>query len=463
MTLHIAIAIGLLMGLGTGLAASVTGSPELNAFVTHLSPIGTAFLLLIKMIVIPIVTTTIFSGVAGLGDVRRLGRLGSIMLAFFWSTTLIGILIGMGAMTLANNLFTVPVDLASGAALAGSTAETARNLPGVVDFILSLIPSNPVGAAAEGNLLQLIVFVALFGAAAGTLPGEHRQRLIDLADTVTRALIRLVHWVLLAAPVGVFALSAPVMATSGVAMLQNIAAFIVAIAGGLTVFVFLVYLPAVGLIGRTGVLRFLRASLGAQAVAASTTSSAATLPVALEAAQEKLGLPVAVSSLVVSVGSSLNRGGSALFQGAAIVFLGRLYGVPIGLTALAGAVLATFFVSLTVASVPSASVITLTPALGAVGVPLDGLAVLLGIDRIPDMLRTATNVTGHIAGAAVVARFDEEEEEEYEDQSGRGLPETINETNQPDFSQLRSSRAAGPGPAAPPPIPPRRTEPRKMD
>lgn len=409
MKIHVAIAIGLFAGLAVGLLAASTESLALMRFTEGVSPIGTAFLNLIRMIVIPLVTTTLFAGVAGLGNLRRLGRLGGLTLAFFWSTALLGILMGMTVMKLAEPLAPASVGATPSVALAEETAQTARSLPDIVDFLLGLITSNPIRAAADGNLLQLIVFVALFGAAAATLPSEQRQHLIGLADTVTRVLIKIVHWILITAPVGVFALAAPITARSGWAMLQSLGVFVIAVAFGLAVFTGLVYIPAVKLLGRISPQKFLRACVAPGAVAASTTSSVATLPVALEAVERDLGISRPIAALVISLGSSLNRGGSALFQGAAVVFLAGLYDVPLPATALAGAVLATFLVSLTVASVPSASVVTLAPALGAVGVPLDGLAVLLGVDRIPDMCRTATNVIGHMATSSVIERFGQRE------------------------------------------------------
>jgi Na+/H+-dicarboxylate symporter len=301
----------------------------------------------------------------------------------------------MGAMRLAVAL-SAPVQAPPAA------EHAAPELPGVLDFLVGLVPSNPFEAASQGALLPLIVFSILFAAATGTLSATRQAPLITLAESVAAALIRLVHWILWTAPVGVFALAAPITAESGWAMLQRLAVFVTAVIVGLVVFVALVYLPAVWLLARRHPIGFLRGSIGPFVIGFTTTSSVASLPVMLEAADKQLHVSPTVSNLVLPLAASLNRAGSALFQGAAIVFLASVYAVPIPAAGLGAAVLATFLVSITVAPVPSASVVTLAPALDTVGIPLAGLAILLGVDRIPDMFRTGTNVTGSMAAAVVV-------------------------------------------------------------
>lgn len=397
MKIHVAIALGLLGGLGLGLVAAVTGSPALLTLAGAVEPVGTAFVNLLKMVVVPLVATTLFVGVAGMGDLKRLGRVGTLALAFFAATTLIGVLVGMGVM----RLLLPFADQAAARGLSGPEQAAPTKLPGVVDFLVGLIPANPFQAAAESALLPLIVFTVLFAAAVGTLAESQRRPLIAVADAITAALIKLVHWVLWAAPLGVFALAAPVTARSGWSMLQSLIVFILAVFVGLVLFVAAVYLPAAAVLGGRGPARFLKACLGSQLIGFTTTSSPATIPAMLDGA-DALGVSRHVSSLVIPLGASLNRAGSALFQGAGVVFLAWLYGTPLPLASLGGAVLATFLVAFTVAGVPSASVVSLAPALSHVGVPMDGLGVLLGVDRIPDMLRTATNVTGTITASVVL-------------------------------------------------------------
>jgi Na+/H+-dicarboxylate symporter len=396
MTRNLAIVVGLVVGLGLGLLASATGAPWLLAVAHGVGPFGTVFLNLVKMVVVPLVGTTLFTGIATLGDLRQLGRLGARTLGFIWVTTVIAIVIGMAVTAVVLPLAGrgVPVPL--------SSAIEAPHVPSVVDFLVGLVPANAFGAAAEGALLPLIVVTALFGAAAGTLPAEQKRRLTDLADAATGALVKLVHWILWTAPVGVLGLAAPVAAETGLGLLESLAVFIVAVLAGLAIFTAVIYLPAARLWGRVAPGRFLAASLPPATIAFSTTSSIASLPALFEAAEDTLRLPRAVTGFVLPLAATLNRAGSGLFQGCAVVFLAHLYGRGLPVTALGGALLATFLVALTVGSVPSAAVMTLPPALIAVGVPLDGLGILLGIDRIPDMFRTAVNVTGDMALCAAV-------------------------------------------------------------
>lgn len=396
--LHVAIAVGLLLGLGFGLLAAATGSEFLMAVAQASAPLGTAFMNAIRMVVIPLVMAVIFSGVAKLGDPRKLGRVGALTLGFFWATLVPAILIGMGAMKV-GLLFAPQVTVPE------AEAQAAPELPGMVEFLVSLIPANPFAAASSGALLPLIVFTALLAAATGTLADGPRSRLVELADALGEALIKLVYWILWTAPLGIFGLAAPVTAQMGWSLLGSLAVFIVSVVVGLGVFVAAVLLPLLHLVAGIPPRRFLAGTFGGIAVAFSTTSTVAALPVMIEEAQEELGLTPTIATLVLPLGASMYRPGSALFQGAAVVFLAHLYEVPLPLAALGGAVLATFLVSLTVAPVPSSSVVTLAPALDTVGVPLSGLAILLGIDRIPDMFRTAVNALSQITTTALVDRW----------------------------------------------------------
>ncbi len=404
MNVQVAIALGLVAGLVFGLLAALTGSQALLALAEGIAPLGTAFVNLFRMVVIPLVATTVFTGVAALGDPKKLGKIGGSTILVFWSTTLVAIVIGIVTMKLALAIAPVNAQFPAG-------EDVARELPGAVDFLLGLIPANPFEAAASGALLPLVVFVVLFGAAAGALPDEQRAPLLALAEAITAALIRLVHWILWTAPVGVFALAAPMVASSGWAMLQSLAVFILAVAVGLTVFVAAVYMPLVVVLGGINSGRFVRALIGPVAIGAGATSSAAALPAMLDNAQQELGVSQAVAGLVLSLGAAINRAGSALFQSTAIIFLAAMYDVQIPLASMAGVVIATFLVSLTVAGVPSASLVTLAPAMDTAGVPLAGIGVLFGVDRIPDMLRTAVNITGHMTTTVVIESLARESRE----------------------------------------------------
>ena len=391
---HFATALGLILGLVVGLVAAATDIGILDRFAEGVAPLGTLFINAIRMVVIPLVVTTIFVGVARLGTPKTVGKLGGSALGFFWGTTIPAIIIGMGFMKIALGFWPASVQ-------AAATGDVPPEIPGLLDFFLRLIPPNPFAAASDGALLPLIVFSLLAAAAAGALAVDRRERLITLAEDISTMFVKLTDWILWTAPVGVFGLTAPVMARMGLGLLAGLAVFIATVIVGLFVFMALFYIPLVRFVGKKPVGEFVRGVIGSYTIGFSTTSSVASLPVIFEDA-ENLDVSPPVASLVLSLGTAINRAGSALFQGAAVVFLAAISGVTISGSSLIAAGIVGFLVAMSVAPVPSASIVTLAPILEAAGVPLTGLGILLGIDRIPDMFRSATNTTGHVACAVVV-------------------------------------------------------------
>lgn len=391
------IAIGLILGLAVGLGAAMTGNPILHAIARESAPLGKLFINAIKMVVIPLVVSIIFASVARLGDPRKLGKIGGMTLLFYWVTLIPAIIIGMSVMTLGLNF-------APNLNMLQIEGTQVPQLQSITDFIVSLVPSNPFAAASNGAILPLIVFTALVAAAAGTLAQERRERMITAAEDVSEALIKLVWWILYTAPLGIFGLIAPATAILGWDLIQSLGIFIVCVFVGLLLMMLVVFLPLVWIIAKIRPLHFLKSTMGATSVAFSTTSTAAAIPVSLEATTKNLKVSETVADLLIPLGASMYRPGSALFQGAAIVFLAHVYNVPVALGAAGAIILATFLVSLTVAPVPSSSVVTMAPALESIGVPVAGLAFMLGIDRIPDMMRTCVNVLGQISAAVLVDR-----------------------------------------------------------
>ena len=396
--LHLAIAAGLLLGLVVGLAAAATGNEFLHAIAKGSAPFGTIFMNAIRMVVIPLIATVIFTSIARLGDPRKLGRIGGTTIAYYWITLIPAIVIGM-LVTKVGLQFASDIEMPD----AGTTE--VPELPTIVDFIISLVPANPFAAASAGAILPLIVFTALVAAATSTLAEERRDRLVNIADDVSAALIKLVMWILYTAPIGVFGLAAPVTARLGWGLIESLAIFIVCVFAGLVVFLVLVTLPLVYFVGGIGPRKYLGGLFGATSVAISTTSTAAAIPVTLKESIDNLKVSPTMADLLVPLGASMHRPGSALFQGSAIVFLAYLYDVPIPAALIGAAILATFLVSLTVAPVPSSGVVTLAPALDAVGIPIAGLAIILGIDRIPDMMRSGVNLLAQASAAVLVEKW----------------------------------------------------------
>jgi len=402
--------IGLLAGLVLGLIAAALAEhqhPALANVLTTIQPLGVIFKNLLSMVAIPLVATALFAGLAKLGELRTLGRLVARTLGFFWSTSIIAIALGfaIGSIMLPRAAVSPEKQAVLQAAAADPAAvqSATATIPTGLDFLVQLVPANPFKAAADGNLLPVIVFVSIFAIATATLPSERRMPLINMADAATDALIRIVHWVLVIAPIGIFALVAPTAARYGWDVVRAMLWFIAAVIVGSLVFIAIVYLPSVAFIARLSPLRFVRAAYPSMFMGFSATSSMAALPNMIDAADKDLHLPRPVSGFVLPLGASINRGGGALYQSIAVLFIARLYGMPFGFGHMLQAGIAVFLASLTTAAVPSGGVISLFPAFQSLGLPIGGLSILLGLDRIYDMFRTMTNVTGHLTTAVVVA------------------------------------------------------------
>jgi len=402
--------IGLLAGLVLGLIAAALAEhqrPALASVLTTIQPLGVIFKNLLSMVAIPLVATALFAGLAKLGELRTLGSLVARTLGFFWSTSIIAIALGfaIGSIMLPRAAVSPEKQAVLQAAAADPAAvqSATATIPTGLDFLVQLVPANPFKAAADGNLLPVIVFVSIFAIATATLPSERRMPLINMADAATDALIRIVHWVLVIAPIGIFALVAPTAARYGWDVVRAMLWFIAAVIVGSLVFIAIVYLPSVAFIARLSPLRFVRAAYPSMFMGFSATSSMAALPNMIDAADKDLHLPRPVSGFVLPLGASINRGGGALYQSIAVLFIARLYGMPFGFGHMLQAGIAVFLASLTTAAVPSGGVISLFPAFQSLGLPIGGLSILLGLDRISDMFRTMTNVTGHLTTAVVVA------------------------------------------------------------
>jgi Na+/H+-dicarboxylate symporter len=407
-SLSLSILLGLTTGMALGLAAAAAGGP-LRAVATGVEPAGTVWINLIRMCVIPLVVTALVSGVGGLGDPRRLGPVGLRTLAFIVGGITLAALTGLAVALLLAPL--APVAAGSAAALRDTAVEgadavvrQAAQVKGLRDFLLDLVPANPVRAATEGSLLPLTVFAVLFGAAVGALAEEPRRAVLAVTDAVLAAIIRLVEWAMVLAPVGVLCLVAPVVARLGWESLRSLAMFVVAVVLAAVLFGAVAYGLAMRVLVRLPVARFARTITPGTAVAFTTASSMAALPTMMDTALRNLRMSKGVASFVLPIAATLNRPGSAIYQMAAVVFMGSLYGVTLGPGQLAAAFATSLLMTFSVAAMPSATVFTTAPVLAAAGLPLESLALLLGVDRIPDMFRTALNAVGHQTVAAAVAR-----------------------------------------------------------
>jgi Na+/H+-dicarboxylate symporter len=418
--LYTKISIGLVLGAVIGIAANLlaarTGWTTGATVLGSLSPVGDAFIRAITMIVIPLVVASLVVGVASLGDLRAVGRLGGKTVVYYLGTTAIAVTIGISLSNLAKPGSRMPEEAKQellteyGGAAAGRI-ELAQEQPGVAAMLLGIIPRNPVEAAAQGNMLSLIFFTILFGAAASMLAAEKKRVLLGFFDAVNDISMTIINWIMALAPYAVFALIAAVTAQFGADVLKALIRYTLVVVFGLLLHVTLTYGLAVRFLARRGVRDFYRAAREVQVFAFSTSSSNATLPLTMRTAEDKLGVSRRISRFVLPLGATINMDGTALYQGVAVMFIAQVFGIELSVVTQLTVVLTATLASIGAAGVPSAGIITLALVLVQAGVPETGIALILGVDRILDMLRTAVNVTGDMSAAAFVARSEGEVQE----------------------------------------------------
>lgn len=420
MALHTKILIGLAIGAGAGLLAnSVLGGddPELTWVIDNITqPIGSLFLRLLLMVVIPLVFSALVVGVAGVGDLKRLGRVG--LKSFGYTLVLSGISVVIG-ITLANTIRPgerIAPETATllqerfGAAAeerVGFTADTtATNRPVLQQVIETIVPQNPIAAVAAPvpNLLHLMFFALILGVAAAALGPERTGPLIRVLEALYEMSVRVIEWVLKLAPFAVAALLFSSTAGYGWDLLLSLGWFAGTVLLGLSLHMFGVYSASVALLSRISPIEFFKRIRLAMATAFSTSSSNATLPTALKVTEENLGVPPQINSFVLTVGATANQNGTALFEGVTILFLAQLAGVDLTLGQQVTIAYLAILGGIGTAGVPSGSLPFVVLVLTMFGIPAELIAIVFGIDRILDMCRTTLNVAGDITAATYVAR-----------------------------------------------------------
>jgi len=363
--------------------------------------LGELFLTALKMLIVPLVAASIITGVAGLGDVRKLGRLGGISIGYYACTTLIAVSIGL----LMANLWQpgVGVDLSSGRA----APEPAVGDVSITDLILSLVYPNIIDAAAQMKLLPIILFCILLAAALSTL-GERGRPVIAFFDGLNEAMMRIVEWIMIFAPIGVFALIASKLGAAGggeafVAQLAGLARYALAVISGLLTHAALLCLILL-VLARRSVLAYLQHLATPLMTAFSTASSSATLPLTLEGVKAA-GVDEQARRFVLPLGATINMDGTALYEAVAVLFIAQAYGIDLGFGQQMLVLLTATMAAIGAAGIPEAGLVTMVIVLEAVGLPLDGIGLILAIDWFLDRCRTTVNVFGDSVGAAVVGRL----------------------------------------------------------
>lgn len=400
------IFIGLILGIIFGLVFPKWGA--------SVKPLADAFLRMIKMIIVPLIFSTLLVGIAGTGDFKKLGRIGIKAIIYFEIATTVALIIGLLFVTITKPGVGVSIEDVDPSKIQTAAQSEIK----IGELLLHIIPTNIVEGAARGDILQIIFFSCFFGIAVTAL-GKRGEIIIQFTQAVSDAMFKVTLYVMKLAPIGVFAAIAATVGKYGISMLVPLAKLIITMYIALAVFLFCV-LGAISVIIKVPFFKFMKAVWEPFLIAFSTASSEAALPKAMEI-MEKFGVPRTIVAFVIPTGYSFNLDGSTLYLSMATIFVTQVYGMQIGLGKIILIMLALMLTSKGVAGVPGASITVLTATLASFGYPLEAVLLLLGIDRVLDMARTSVNVVGNCIASAVVARW----EKNFDDEKMRSFSESL--------------------------------------
>ena len=395
MNLSIKIFIALVLSVVVGLIAGEPALPFINWWI---APIGTMFINLIKMMIVPVVFFSLVVGMTSLGDTKKLGRIGAKTVVLYLVTTAVAILIGFGIAGI--------VSPGTGLSLTSDAAVKVKEAPSLMQVLVAMIPANPIDAMAKAQILPVIVFSLFVGIGIVHVGGERAQLLMKFFDAAAEVSYKIIGIVMQFAPIGVFALLLPVVAKNGPAVLLPLMSVIGCVAIGCVIHAIVVYSSLARIWGGHTPMEFFRGMSEAMMIAFTTCSSAAALPVNMKNCQEKLGVSREVSSFVLPLGATINMDGTALYMGVCSLFIANVFGIDLTMGQMLMIILTGTLASIGTAGVPGAGLIMLAMVLQTAGLPLEGLALVAGIDRVLDMFRTCLNITGD---GAVTIVMDQEE------------------------------------------------------
>ena len=412
MPLHTKILLGLIAGAVVGVAVNLLtgGGAAVQRFVSLVTePIGKMWLAGLIMVVIPLIVSTLSLGVAGLGDLKRLGRIGLVTILTFLSITALSTVLGLTVMnvvrpgtgldpTVKNELMATYKGQTSDAM---GLSEKALS----IDLLVNVVPRNPVKAAANGDMLAVIFFSLVIGVALATLSREKAEPMVKFLESLMHITIAIIGLVMKLAPIGVFCLIFSVTARFGFELLINLFQYVLTVVGSLAFFLIVGYSLILKLVAGRRPMEFFRKARIVMITAFSTSSSNATLPTTMQVSQDELGISREVAGFVLPLGATMNMNGTALYEGATVLFLAQVFGVHLSLISQLIVILMAVVTAVGVAGIPGGSIPLLMMVLAMVGVPMEGIAIILGVDRILDMCRTVLNVTGDMVTASIVMRF----------------------------------------------------------
>jgi Na+/H+-dicarboxylate symporter len=402
-----AVLIALVLALVAGIAIAATGNTALLHGVDLVAPLGTLWVNAIRMTVIPLVVSLLVTGVASASELKTIGRMGGRAVFVFLSLAAGTALVAVPALRFVFGL--LPHDAAHRPSLPAGALEAASQLAPAAGgqtlgaWLTSLIPPNPIAAAANGAMLPLIVFTILLALAIARSPATSRERLVGFFQALRDAMLVLVGWIVALAPIGVFALVLPLAARSGLGLAGGVGFYIVAYSIGCLAMSLLLY-PVVAIVARVPIKRFAKAALPVQLIALSTSSSIASLPALIESARDELGLDDRVTGFVLPLAVSVFHIAGAVSWTSGAMFVAWFYGIDLHVAQLVTIALATVTLNFAVPGIPRGAFIMLTPLFLSIGLPAEGIGILIAVDAFPDMFSTVLNVTGDLAAAALVAR-----------------------------------------------------------
>lgn len=410
--LWLQVLVGMFAGIGTGLAIGPTGgllAPDTALMLSNWLAIpGYLFLAIVQMIVIPLVLASIILGMTSTDDIQQLRKTGLKTGLFFLATTLVAVMVGVAmALIVRPGLFLSEVELPGSGMVVEAAAPSFADLP---SRLIEIIPTNPLRASVEQNMLQVVVFAIFVGIALVTMAPKQARPLIDLLGAIQEVSMVVVRWAMYLVPLAVFGLMTQLTARMGLDALFGMGVYVLTVLGALII-VFLFYMLIYAVVRRRSPLAFIRGTRDVLLLAFSTSSSAAVMPMTIQTAEEQLGVRKSVSRFVIPLGTTINMAGTALYQVIATLFLAQVFQVDVGMTGLMLVVVLAVGASIGSPGTPGVGIVILAMMLGSVGIPPEGIALIIGVDRILDMCRTTLNVTGDLVAAAIIDQSTPAEDE----------------------------------------------------
>ncbi|WP_198335294.1 dicarboxylate/amino acid:cation symporter [Psychrobacter celer] len=436
----VAMVLGIILGLFINYLGLNAEGGFVSTYITNgfLAIIGKLFVNSLKMLVVPLVLISLICGVCGIGDIRLLGRIGTKTFLIYMMTTALAIATAIGLGLL--------FGIGKGMEVETEAAFEAKSAPPLLDVFANIVPSNPISAMANGDMLSIIFFAILIGISI-LMVGKPAKGLVQSLELINEVILKMVTIIMNLAPYGVFALLTKAMAELGLDLIWSLLGYVAVLIGSLAFHFFITMMIVLKLFSGLSIKTFLAKMREVQIFAFSTSSSNATIPITLRTVTKRMGVNNSVASFTVPFGATINMDGTAIMQGTATIFIANIYGIDLGVTEYLTVILMSVLASVGTAGVPGVGLIMLSMVFAQVGLPIEGIGLILGVDRILDMLRTAVNVGGDAAVTAIVAKSEEKMDVAIYNDPAAGTKDVfdghIDEDNEREFSQVFSDGIMG--------------------